>query len=1176
MAMLKHTLKLFTILLIPMMLFSGETGKIAGSVTDKSNGNILPGVNVLLDGTTMGAATAPSGDFYILNIPPGIYSVKFSFIGYAEVTIENVRVTKDLTTNLYNIELSSEAIAGKEIIVVAEKPLIEINATNEVRVIRGEDIRNMPIRGYASVAALQTGAVVDASGNIHIRGGRTEEVGYYVDGVLVNNSFTLGRAGDIPNLSLEEVSYQAGGFGAEYGSANAGIVSTTTKTGGNRLEATFEAITDGFLPSDLTDDKEYSYSYGYNLGSFAVGGPMPGFGALKLFAAFEMNQRADASPTNSTVPYYDPDLLNPITGLPNTAEAFVDVNNNNVYDYDLETFTDANNNGRYDKGYLEIDPDDIQYKWGPKPDNGTNTNSLVANALLDLKDLTGLAWKLRVGINTAATDRSHYSHGRTLFDYYNDASTKDAWGTSGNLTHRFNTSNTTFNSNHIRLSGAVPGVDNMFFSTQFSMSDETYKLQDPVFGKGEGHWVYDDGTISSETLPYLQNGKREDFANPMWVYEDADGNQVERSYWDYSDDLSFVQINYDTSWINPLYRMTGSGPATLVQLANYSLAGSASTSFQKRNTSRTTVKGSLTWQYNKHELKFGGEFKESTVRYYRLGSGGSLSRYFANNPMFKEDQDRYLWDPEYNNGMGALLVGQTDNIADYLQDPSDTWHNSDMDGNGTVDGIEEGDLDGDGDADYDDYYQDYLSQAYIGSYAENIGYDVTGEKKVNSGQDAARKPQEMAFFIQDKFELKDLILNVGFRYDMIDGKNQVFNPETGGNTNIVITNANTIAEQVYATDKNDNGVLDPKEYTSDAPTDDDATGKPHQINATSTTQISPRIGIAFPVTDKTVFHAQYGRYLQNPELSRQYISYSRFSANLQQGNFTISANPNLKPVRTTEYEIGMKQMLSQDVSLDITLFYKQMADYVQIRNVAAIPTGYALYVNGDYGTVKGLSLSVNTRRINNAQINANYTLSWAGGTGSNASGLYRIAWQGGNDPTFISPLDFDQRHTGNITLDYRTGARSSIPFLNNFGANMLFRFGSGMPYTATKPYTAVFGAIASQPIGSLNSANMPWTYNLDMKIDKSFSIAGVRMNAFLWVINALDNINVDDVYSPTGMANNDGYLTTPSGESWLNNVAFDEECECPEAGAALYESKINNPYNYGSPRIIRFGIRVDL
>jgi len=111
--MLKHTLKLFTILLIPMMLFAGETGKIAGSVTDKSNGNLLSGVNVILDGTNMGAATDPNGDFYILNVPPGIYSVKFSFIGYAKVTIENVRVAKDLTTNLYTTELSSEASAGK-------------------------------------------------------------------------------------------------------------------------------------------------------------------------------------------------------------------------------------------------------------------------------------------------------------------------------------------------------------------------------------------------------------------------------------------------------------------------------------------------------------------------------------------------------------------------------------------------------------------------------------------------------------------------------------------------------------------------------------------------------------------------------------------------------------------------------------------------------------------------------------------------------------------------------------------------------------------------------------------------------------------------------------------------------------------------------------------------------
>ena len=137
---------------------------------------------------------------------------------------------------------------------------------------------------------------------------------------------------------------------------------------------------------------------------------------------------------------------------------------------------------------------------------------------------------------------------------------------------------------------------------------------------------------------------------------------------------------------------------------------------------------------------------------------------------------------------------------------------------------------------------------------------------------------------------------------------------------------------------------------------------------------------------------------------------------------------------------------------------------------------------------------------------------------------------------------------------------------------MLFKFGSGQPYTATKEYTAVFGAIASHPIGSLNSANMPWTYNLDMKIDKAFSIAGVRMSAFLWITNVLDNVNVEDVYSPTGLANNDGYLTTPSGQTWLNDTALGGA----EVGQNLYQSKLNNPYNYGSPRMVRFGIRVDL
>jgi len=115
-------------------------------------------------------------------------------------------------------------------------------------------------------------------------------------------------------------------------------------------------------------------------------------------------------------------------------------------------------------------------------------------------------------------------------------------------------------------------------------------------------------------------------------------------------------------------------------------------------------------------------------------------------------------------------------------------------------------------------------------------------------------------------------MNLGLRYDHVDPANKVFNPLTGGNQNIVITDAGTLAETVYYTDLNKNGVGDPMEYLYSEPTDDDAAGLIHQVDVTPSTQISPRIGLAFPVTDKTVFHATYGKYLMPVKFDYLYIN----------------------------------------------------------------------------------------------------------------------------------------------------------------------------------------------------------------------------------------------------------------------------------------------------------------
>ena len=123
--MYQYLVKTFLIMtLFSAVLTASQTGKITGKVLDQETGNPLPGVNVLLENTPMGAATDPDGKFVILDIPPGLYTVNLSFIGYATITIENVRSTTDLTTNLYTINMAPEAIEGETITVTAEKPLL--------------------------------------------------------------------------------------------------------------------------------------------------------------------------------------------------------------------------------------------------------------------------------------------------------------------------------------------------------------------------------------------------------------------------------------------------------------------------------------------------------------------------------------------------------------------------------------------------------------------------------------------------------------------------------------------------------------------------------------------------------------------------------------------------------------------------------------------------------------------------------------------------------------------------------------------------------------------------------------------------------------------------------------------------------------------------------------------
>lgn len=258
-------------------VLAGTTGKIVGKVTDAKTGEGLPGANVVLVGTKMGAATDMDGSFVIINVPVGTYSVQASMIGFQTVVATGVRSIQDLTTT-QDFKLGVQVIGMKEFVVSIQRPLVEKSATTTTRLTTSREIEAMPVVRPQDVVAVTAGAV-GSGNNINIRGGRRDEVGYFMDGLSINDAVVGGSGLNINKLAIQEVMVQTGGFSAEYGEALSGIVNVVTREGGDRLSGILRLTTDQFLGS---------VSNHYNLYEGSLGGPVPGFKALKYYFSSQL------------------------------------------------------------------------------------------------------------------------------------------------------------------------------------------------------------------------------------------------------------------------------------------------------------------------------------------------------------------------------------------------------------------------------------------------------------------------------------------------------------------------------------------------------------------------------------------------------------------------------------------------------------------------------------------------------------------------------------------------------------------------------------------------------------------------------------------------------------------------------------------------------------------------
>jgi len=253
---------------------SRVSGKIAGLIRDKNSGEALAGVNVQVEGTFFGAATDQDGYYQILNVPTGTYSVTITYIGYAVKKVNSVKIQPEYTTTV-NAEMTAELIEGEVIEVTAEKPVIQKDVTASIKEITSEEIRHSPVSNFNQVITQQIGAIETGrsrnSGGIHIRGGRNNEIVYYVDGVNSNDPF-VGTAGvNLDNNAIEQINILSGGFNAEYGESMSGIVQIVTKSGNKTKYTTqFEVTSDAIFNGT-------SYDWGYNKYFASIDGPIPGF-----------------------------------------------------------------------------------------------------------------------------------------------------------------------------------------------------------------------------------------------------------------------------------------------------------------------------------------------------------------------------------------------------------------------------------------------------------------------------------------------------------------------------------------------------------------------------------------------------------------------------------------------------------------------------------------------------------------------------------------------------------------------------------------------------------------------------------------------------------------------------------------------------------------------------------
>ena len=809
------------------------------------------------------------------------------------------------------------------------------------------------------------------------------------------------------------------------------------------------------------------------------------------------------------------------------------------------------------------------------PVNGGSTLSLIDNAIEEIQVQIGGAGAEYGGANGGVVSSSMKRGGNTYkfnVEYLTDGFGVDAEKTGFGIGNGFTRG---YNEVLGSIGGPIPGVNDLVFYTsgrfQFREAPAEWRNAIDVKNIPATYTITDvntlAGTINKDTVLNV--------SYPNYRLDN------ERSQYDLNGNISYnftpfsVKYSFATTYIDQDQGTAvgsgnaGTGTATASNIFNRDRVGKFNSLVQSHVLKFTqtinpefyyTVSGSF---YNNSNKTFDPYFKDNLLAYGDPADPKSFYVYNSDSTNIFTKQSPYSFAGYSWNPTGTPVSGYVkNNITTYGVNGDFTWQigrihefKGGFEYNTSV--IRRLSVNPQGmkrlmvrdqlstgkhytGSDLDAYLQKSLS-------ADAYGYDING-KEVNGGLFGAKKPTFAAAFISDKLEYQDLILNIGVRWDYIDSYGFSLN------NNVYNTASGTLGEIGY---------INPSDVSFDK-------GKSY---------FSPRFGLSMPVTDKTTFHANYGQYVQQTQLRDIYLGYAFMSRILLAGGnaFTNPVGYNISPTRTTSYEIGFKQQVTDNAAFDLTAFYNNKKDQIQIRQINAIRDNnsfaYYGYGNGDFATTYGLQSSLTLRRVERVQANVNYTFSTAKGTGSTNGSQFGAVRINSNDlPSYQVPLDFNQTHRGSIEIDYRFGQNDGpevggIKILERFGANILYTFNSGVPFTRVVGYTT----LSSRPTETTNASSTPWVTELGLKLDKSVTVSSIDLNFYVKVENLFNAKNTLDVYNQSGVADNDGYLDTIEGQQLVSNpvsgAKFQELYKAYELGIA--------PGFYNTPRTIVFGIKAD-